>query len=636
MQTRIVHWRSPVAATLLLILLIAIASAVITTNVINREEDIGFQRLANEAEEFASLLELNMDSDRRQLELIAGLAGNYSDVSSAKLLDFLSQYPGNGNFFSRIELLLPGDVVISSDGGTTDVSGRLSFEAEAALGAHISDRETDLDGSGYVVRHFVPVYQDGETVAMLYGVIDIGTLGDELPYEPYDGSAAVYVIDGATGDFLIDTWHDEPGNIWAEGSRPMASGYDDAQLRQGLIDGESNYVVFVSNTTDSYLYFYYMPVSINQWRVAMSVPEEVVFADANSVRSMLGVLLALESVGFMLYLLWLILYVRRETGEKQRQLDALSYIYDVEKLLFNAHIHPENVPKALEIVGKMLPAERVSFTIVSGGEAASSYVWEDGGAGLSEELSGAAPALADYFSRGGGEVSAHTAAEVRAVLPGAPEDMSDLAAIPIEDAGGAIRGVLSAAGLGKRKDCTAMLRSVGFSFSMLYSNARTYKDMQRMGEGDALTGLYNRNRYELDLPNLPGECRESLCCVFVDANGLHELNNSQGHEAGDNMLRSVAEELLAAFGSRHTYRVGGDEFVVFVCDEPEDETGRRVRETADALRAKGCFVSAGFAWAAAPVDDVERVIKSAEERMYAEKRRYYQDPSNDRRERRRI
>ncbi len=63
--------------------------------------------------------------------------------------------------------------------------GRLSFEAEAALGAHISDRETDLDGSGYVVRHFVPVYQDGETVAMLYGVIDIGTLGDELPYEPY-------------------------------------------------------------------------------------------------------------------------------------------------------------------------------------------------------------------------------------------------------------------------------------------------------------------------------------------------------------------------------------------------------------------------------------------------------------------
>ncbi len=98
MQTRIVHWRSPVAATLLLILLIAIASAVITTNVINREEDIGFQRLANEAEEFASLLELNMDSDRRQLELIAGLAGNYADVSSAKLLDFLSQYPGNGNF----------------------------------------------------------------------------------------------------------------------------------------------------------------------------------------------------------------------------------------------------------------------------------------------------------------------------------------------------------------------------------------------------------------------------------------------------------------------------------------------------------------------------------------------------------
>lgn len=302
MQAPAGHWRSPVTATLMLILLIAVTSAIITFNVNRREENASFQRLASEAEEFASLLELNMDSDRRQLELIAALANDYIALDTSKLQAFLDQYPGNGNFFSRIEILLPGDLVLSANGKVTNAEGQLSFEKEAGLGAHISDRERDLNSENYVVRHFVPVSCSGEIIAMLYGVIDIGTLGEELPYTPYGGSAAVYLIDGATGDFLIDTWHPEPGNIWESGSRPMAHGYNDVQLRRGLIEGESNYVVFLSNTTNDYLYFYYMPISINQWRVALSVPEEVVFADARSVRSMLNVMLILETIGFLLYL----------------------------------------------------------------------------------------------------------------------------------------------------------------------------------------------------------------------------------------------------------------------------------------------------------------------------------------------
>ena len=634
MRARMVHWRSPMAATLILVLLIAIASVAVTASVNNWEEDASFQRLANEAWEFATIWERNMDSDRHQLELIAALAGDSMNLGTGELRTFLDQYPGGGNFFSRIEILLPGDRVLSSNGEEIDASGQLSFEEKAALGAHISDREHDLNGENYVVRHFVPVVRSGKTIAMLYGVIDIGTLGRELPYTPYDGNAAVYVIDGATGDFLIDTWHPELGNIWETGSRPMADGYDDGQLRQGLIDGESNYVVFVSNTTGNYLYFYYMPISINQWRVALSVPEEVVFADARRVRLMLNVLLALETAGFLLYILWLIRYVRRETGEKQRQLDALNYIYDVEKLLFNAHVHRENVPLALEIIAKMLPAQRVAFTMASGREAAVNYIWEEGGeTGLGKFLVKSAETLAGIFSDQHAGISAYTAAEVRAVLPGAPEGMSDLAAIPVEDADGVIRGVLSAGGLGRRSGCTAMLKSVGFSFARLCGNARTYRDMQRLGEGDALTGLYNRNRYESDLHNLAAGCRDSLCCIFVDVNGLHELNNSQGHEAGDRMLRSVADKIRACFGTRHTYRVGGDEFIIFVCDEPEAQTQKRIQEMTDELQEEGYFVSAGRAWAHIPIDDIEALIKAAEKQMYAEKQEYYRNPANDRRAR---
>ena len=134
-------------------------------------------------------------------------------------------------------------------------------------------------------------------------------------------------------------------------------------------------------------------------------------------------------------------------------------------------------------------------------------------------------------------------------------------------------------------------------------------------------------------PTWRDSCREHLCCIFVDVNGLHELNNSQGHEAGDHMLRSVADEIRTRFHTSYTYRVGGDEFVIFVCDEPEHETRQHVQKMADTLKSKGYFISAGCAWAHVPIDNIESLIKTAEKRMYSQKQEYYRDPANDRRAR---
>ena len=221
MQARFVHWGGPLAATFILVVLVVIASVIMTDRINDAEEAASFSRLASEADEFAESLELNMSTDRRQLELLAALASDYMGMGTEALEEFLDSYRGTGTFFSRLELLLPDGTVLAPDGVTIDARGALSFDELAAMGAHISDREVDLDGEDYVVRHFVPVEREGETVAILYGVIEVGTLGRDLPYSPYSGEAAVYVIDGATGDYLIDTWHDEPGNIWDGGSRPM-------------------------------------------------------------------------------------------------------------------------------------------------------------------------------------------------------------------------------------------------------------------------------------------------------------------------------------------------------------------------------------------------------------------------------
>ncbi len=90
--------------------------------------------------------------------------------------------------------------------------------------------------------------------------------------------------------------------------------------------------------------------------------------------------------------------------------------------------------------------------------------------------------------------------------------------------------------------------------------------IEYMSQTDLLTGVKNRNHYENQLKKYPQLCASNLVCVYGDVNGLHEKNNSEGHEAGDIMLRTVAEALQAVFGPEHTFRIGGDEFVAFRTD----------------------------------------------------------------------
>lgn len=139
---------------------------------------------------------------------------------------------------------------------------------------------------------------------------------------------------------------------------------------------------------------------------------------------------------------------------------------------------------------------------------------------------------------------------------------------------------------------------------------------------DLLTGILNRNSFERDVSELAGRVRTSLAVAYIDLNGLHELNNVHGHEAGDAVLKQVATAMRAQFGPS-TYRLGGDEFLSFVFDCDREGFLCDVRRLERELTDRGCSVSAGCAWAEAPVDDVEGLVRHAEAQMRAVKRGHY-------------
>lgn len=631
-----IRWNRPIVTTGFMILLIVAASFGLSNNISSIEEEKCFERLYEEVAGLSADIEMHASNDREELKILSEIIASYDEMDSEKLWAFLDSYAAVG-MMARVELLLPGDRVVVRGGKTVDAEGLLSFEEEAALGEHITDRERDiLDSENYIVRHFVPITRDGETIAMLYGVIELGELPEEVNMDPYGGKGATYIIDGKTGDFLVDTWHPgEVGNMWELGEREMAPGYDSEQMKQGVADGDSRYVVFVSKTVGEYLYFYYEPMDINDWRIAVSVPESVVFESANKIKNILNWFLGFEVVLFILYFLWIIRYVKQTTDEKQRRLEMLNDIYDVENLLFNAHEKKENINAALEKIGAVIRAEEVGFWIVGQSYDNTAFFWQRQPRKEDERSAewGYIGRLLEYFEAGNQEFESHEEKTIREMFGESVRDgIRSVTAVSVEDMDGKICGILEGRNIENKQDhkSSALLKNIKFSFSMFCQNLKLYLQIRNLGERDAMTGLYNRNRYEQDLLRIYSENQGPLACVYIDVNGLHEMNNTEGHEKGDKMLKTVAEEIRRYFPAEHSYRVGGDEFIIFVPGGDELEVMSSSEALVASLVRKDYHVSVGAQYES-EVSSLADLIQAAEKKMYMEKKKYYEQETNDRR-----
>lgn len=148
---------------------------------------------------------------------------------------------------------------------------------------------------------------------------------------------------------------------------------------------------------------------------------------------------------------------------------------------------------------------------------------------------------------------------------------------------------------------------------------------REMAEHDELTGLSNRTK----LANMMAEYRGLSSCgvLFFDVNHLKTVNDTEGHQQGDVLLRLVADGIASIVGERvHGYRYGGDEFLVVACDGEERELDElverwkaRMRELADEHRVTAT-AAVGCAWSEAPFA-LSDLIRRADTAMYADKQR---------------
>ena len=142
---------------------------------------------------------------------------------------------------------------------------------------------------------------------------------------------------------------------------------------------------------------------------------------------------------------------------------------------------------------------------------------------------------------------------------------------------------------------------------------------------DMLTGVYNRNEMNNRVDRLSeGEgSGKPIGIVFADLNGLKHVNDTEGHLAGDLLLKNAAMLLQNIFLGNEIYRAGGDEFMILIEDAtPEilEWQVERIKKQAGAY--KDISFSVGFC-CEKDGKNVRKALKIADQRMYEDKEKYY-------------
>jgi diguanylate cyclase (GGDEF)-like protein len=142
--------------------------------------------------------------------------------------------------------------------------------------------------------------------------------------------------------------------------------------------------------------------------------------------------------------------------------------------------------------------------------------------------------------------------------------------------------------------------------------------LKYIGLTDALTGVYNRRYMDRRLAEEIARARRqsyAISCMYIDVDHFKQVNDTHGHQAGDDVLREVASRIKAELRMSDALgRFGGDEFVVLLIDADLESAGivaQRIRASvADQafLLAEGQGLAVTVSIGVAALPDVGREL----------------------------
>ena len=183
-----------------------------------------------------------------------------------------------------------------------------------------------------------------------------------------------------------------------------------------------------------------------------------------------------------------------------------------------------------------------------------------------------------------------------------------------------------------RNEHNQVVRCIGL-VSDITERKRSEETIQYQANYDLLTGLPNRNLFYSRLNWMLEQCRRKPChfsVMLMDLDYFKEINDTMGHDAGDELLAKIGSRLQNAIGSKDTVaRLGGDEFGFLIAGTHDRETlesiAARLHSTVDESlcirQMRDLKISSSLGISRFPEDGntLEQLLKAAEQALYCAK-----------------
>jgi len=146
-------------------------------------------------------------------------------------------------------------------------------------------------------------------------------------------------------------------------------------------------------------------------------------------------------------------------------------------------------------------------------------------------------------------------------------------------------------------------------------------------EKDPLTGVYNRRKFDNDIElliSMSDRTTKGCGLLIIDIDSFKDFNDKFGHFEGDQLLRSVTqniEQSLRNYDRIHIYRYGGEEFVVIIPDTSANDAlaiGERLRK--NVKKACEVTISIGISHYKELAGNINELITNADKALYEAKR----------------
>ena len=177
----------------------------------------------------------------------------------------------------------------------------------------------------------------------------------------------------------------------------------------------------------------------------------------------------------------------------------------------------------------------------------------------------------------------------------------------------------------KIKNSSYLLLSMSIFLSYAIRHRNHVDMLHRLSYHDLLTNALNRNAFMDVLSQFrPGQYA-SAGIIYIDINGMKEINDFYGHHQGDKILITTVAKVFNLFKPDELFRIGGDEFVIITYDLTETD----FYEKFNLLRNIFCektnlpfSIATGSCWVKSP-SDLNSLLQQADSAMYADKKKFY-------------